>query len=487
MYIKKHTWLILTFVLSGSLISALLVVSIDPKLVAIIVSVYFLSLLTLLVKRWQSLSWHELGLSLYVVLFCFAFTEFARTKLEDIEFPIYFILLPFLTLLFFVRQGRSFNLRNYAAIFQVEVLLFTLLLTFVLISILRSSDTYLSLINVMKLSIFFFNYFLLSCLIDKYRIWQRIVWLYVAFIIVVLLNAVYYFHFEPVHWARLVLDEGRSPNMSGFVAEMAFLILVGLSLTSKYSVKWIVYLIGFIVISYALMLTLSRGTWIALGVALTIFLMLSISQIKWKRLLLLFGLIISTSLVFPLGLPTNVLFRIQSIWDGKVNPQSLLQSSNENRLIILNRYLDETNDQGWFGIGYGLDLDVGYRRIDAHNSYVAIWAWSGVFAFLILLLFLVVHGRGLWLIRERLNQHDLWGNILISSYAAMLVHSFLGPFMFSHAFWFLLAFQSAAINIYLVQVSQEGLELGLHRYRAQESLDSRLDRNITLNSGRSHG
>ena len=196
---------------------------------------------------------------------------------------------------------------------------------------------------------------------------------------------------------------GHSNSLAAFFNYYMFLPF-GFFLMNKSKYKYWLLLIPFLIQFRGIMVTFSRGGYIAFAFGLY--------AISFFRSKVLFGLLlIATALALfnPILLPTGIRYRMsqtivkptsyaQAVSQEKF-PEESLDGSSRSRLEIWKGALKMIKEQPFFGIGYGLFFPliryywVGGFSIDAHNTYLIIAAEMGIPA---LILFLWVIFTVIW-------------------------------------------------------------------------------------------
>ncbi len=180
------------------------------------------------------------------------------------------------------------------------------------------------------------------------------------------------------------------PNSLGHALAIPFLI--GLGLIGLPNSRWVrtVIMFGLTLIALAIVLTISRGTYLALGVALLWWLRRSRQAV---------ALLLVTGLFVTWGLP-YVLQNAQTQIAGRLE---MHDNSVDNRWTTLLNGFSAIDAHPFLGVGFGqfqeLDKAVEVTQQagrSAHNFYVSVAASSGVPALALLLAFAVPPARRLW-------------------------------------------------------------------------------------------
>lgn len=174
-----------------------------------------------------------------------------------------------------------------------------------------------------------------------------------------------------------------NPNILAEYLIMIIPISVGLFWHSKKLLKKLIFLGTSLIMSLALVLTMSRGGWIGFAMSALIFIVL-----VEKRLLLS---LIPISIGGVYLLPESIMNRILSITNFK-------DSSNAYRFKIWEITSQIIRDHKMIGVGFGYlpfkETYVTYIRTmsvsHAHNTYLQILAETGIIGFSVFLAFFVV-------------------------------------------------------------------------------------------------
>lgn len=143
-----------------------------------------------------------------------------------------------------------------------------------------------------------------------------------------------------------------------------------------------------LLITVALLLTLTRSVWLGWGAAVFVLLMLTRTQIRYY--------VPAALLIFVSFLPMTLFSRLTSTWDMKLE-------SNFDRLRMLEAGVEMIKDFPVFGVGPAnvKEMYALYKKHDAprirpahlHNNAVQIWAERGVLGLTAYLLFLALFLR----------------------------------------------------------------------------------------------
>ncbi len=213
----------------------------------------------------------------------------------------------------------------------------------------------------------------------------------------------------------------------GFVTPVALAMAV--TATTQRS-RWIFWPLT-ITLGACLLLTFSRGAWLALLCGLL--LMIVISR-PWKMLLL--ALLIFVMAIFINSSLSARAIPVLSLATG----QPTAGFSERSELMGIGFQLIRENP--FFGKGLGTFMDYSGQRVVnthadyAHNCYLQMWAESGIFSLLAFLLFLgILLGKGLKAFK-RSSDPLLLG--LLGGIFAFLIHSFFDTQFYSVSQSFLL-------------------------------------------------
>lgn len=169
-----------------------------------------------------------------------------------------------------------------------------------------------------------------------------------------------------------------------------------------------------LLITFALLLTMTRSVWIGWGAAVFVMLMLLKTQIRYY--------VPAALLIFVTFLPLPLFSRLTSTWDMKLE-------SNFDRLRMLEAGVEMIKDFPVFGVGpanvkemYSL-----YKKHDAprirpahlHNNVIHIWAERGVLGLTAYLLFLALFIREC--VRGRHGPNRMYADIGIAIAVALTV------------------------------------------------------------------
>jgi O-antigen ligase len=169
-----------------------------------------------------------------------------------------------------------------------------------------------------------------------------------------------------------------------------------------------------LLITLALLLTMTRSVWLGWGVAVLVMLMITKSQIRYY--------VPAALLLFVSFLPLSLFGRLTSTWDMKLE-------SNFDRLRMLEAGVEMIKDFPVAGVGPAnvKEMYALYKKHDAprvrpahlHNNVIQIWAERGVLALAAYLLFLALFIRECALARSGPNR--MYADIGIAIAVALTV------------------------------------------------------------------
>lgn len=167
-------------------------------------------------------------------------------------------------------------------------------------------------------------------------------------------------------------------NPNSFANLLVFFapLMLTMAIYARKSLERLAYLLVFLLCGLALLMTYSRGGWLAL--AFSIFILMLFVCPRWVPLV-----VILCFAAIPL-LPQNILHRLLSIFNGS-------DSSTYTRGYIYSAMLKLIRNHPVFGVGLGADAvrrAVVYEQVyiakanfsHGHNIFMQIWAESGIFA-----------------------------------------------------------------------------------------------------------
>ncbi len=259
-----------------------------------------------------------------------------------------------------------------------------------------------------------FLYFIGLNMVKDERTFKRVLFVMMFATFLVALMAVYdYMRFGD----RGDLESSRiggvfeQPNTLAafFVYNMFFFL--GFFLYYWKKLKYFLLLIPFLACFRGIMVTFSRGAYIAFGFA-SFFVTFFRSKILWFLTLFLLLLIVLN----PMFLPRGIQNRLASTFGGErvisADLEEITDKSANKRILIWKGALEMIKEQPLFGFGYGaFPYIIGkyvpeVQNADAHNTYLIIAAEMGIPAlaiFLIILLMLIKNSW--WLLRRTKDRY----------------------------------------------------------------------------------
>jgi O-antigen ligase len=397
---------------------------------------------------------HEIAIIFSIAFLCLSLTSFEVFRFpinESTDIPTYFLIgLPILLSTFvlqIISKAHGFQSNKFIG-FQLEFLLPIFILSIASLIIGgRGSIEYTKLI---RLAIFIVNYILFALAINTQNLLKKAIWTYVLCSLFLVVLGIYYYYYAPLHWQRLTLSEGRSSNVVAFAINPAILIVFAFVVTANNLsyLKRIVFLTTLIVMLYGLFLTLSRGSWISLGIGILVLSLLSFNSAKRR-------LAVMTISIFFIG----ILFITQSSLEIFSQVANYLQAFQDRLLLFQNPFQDESLNSRlviweayWDAISLSPFWGVTQKVSDIfipHNSFLYFWYEYGLFTVLALIIFLIQHGFQLFSYRRKLiTDEQFWCNVFFAIFVMTVAHSFAGEFMAGYFFWFLLGIQTAGINLW---------------------------------------
>ncbi len=401
--------------------------------------------------RWTGRSLAELVLVVYVIFFALSLSDIGRIQFRGQEAPVYVVLLPVALISLISEKGIAAGgsaRQRVNRVRSVSLIGFLLTLT---ASIFVSGDRPTSTVTTAFLAISLAGYWMLAQVTQR-PLWLKLVAATLAAMFWPLLAGLYRLFFDPTSNYRLSFSRNVDlPNLTAFFLFPALFIFFGVAFPGAFTWKRAAVLGLTGVIAYSLVMTGSRGGWLAAAVGLAAMLLLLGRRLHWRRLLLVGAL---TLLIAPLVVPKAILLRAQSFFQplattltdaGEIIP---VEETDVGRNSIWRDYWQEVVKAPLTGIGVGYYINTieGYRS--AHNSYLSAWAGAGVFCLLFLLAILTHHAFLLWRVRAQAGS-DLEWFILVGVFVATLTHLVFENFVFTHFFWVLFGLQAAGVNVYL--------------------------------------
>ena len=169
---------------------------------------------------------------------------------------------------------------------------------------------------------------------------------------------------------------GQANELGAFLAQYVFVFL-GLALIGREAkIKKLFYFIVIGVGVIAMLLTFSRGAYIAFAVAF-------IAMVFFKSRLLAIPLVLIFYLLGMLFLPATVMERVSMTFEANDDVSAVkLESSAQSRMVIWQGALKMIADNPLFGVGYAafpsVITDYIPERKDAHNMYLLIAGEMGL-------------------------------------------------------------------------------------------------------------
>jgi O-antigen ligase len=410
---------------------------IPPNLFLLILSVIAIILL----QKFLHLSIGGTFRLLFITLIPFSLTDFSRINLAGNDIPIFVVFLPLL-LIDVITQFVRKQIKITIPIIVELLLLFSILVPAAISSAVATPST-ASIISFGKFGISILCFCILVISIASWDEWKKLLWMLLFSSLVVALWALYRYLYDPIHWYRLQMGEDRSINLSAFMLGFPFFISFGYAITKKRLAHTLPYFTFMVILGASIVATYSRGIWISMIICIAVFVLLSWRNIIWYRVIIVL-VFISANIIF-VGVE-KITERLSSLISWQDNFTG--DNSNLVRLNLLQLSWDQIAQAPILGSGFGFQLDdisVGMRN--AHNSYLELWISSGVFAILLFIIFVILHGILLWRYRKNLNQESLLGNILIAYFCGVVFHLIIQSFVTSITFWALLSIQVSAVNL----------------------------------------
>lgn len=265
----------------------------------------------------------------------------------------------------------------------------------------------------------------------------RLLWLMLAIGVVLSINAVgdYRSGNLTVEGYRVA---GSIGGMFGNPNELAINLLISvpiaaaLFLAARSIFGKLIYGACTVLISVAVVLTYSRGAFLALGAAL--------ATLIWKlrrqnRFFVFAAVVIGAAMLLALA-PGGYLPRMLSIFNHSLDPVG----SASQRQNILNRSITVALRNPLFGIGMGNFPIYSIRGLSTHNAYTQVASELGIFALAVYVLFLVSPFKKLRKIERNGpdgSAEDRWFYYLSVGIQASLIGYMVGVFFCSSAYqWY---------------------------------------------------
>lgn len=223
-----------------------------------------------------------------------------------------------------------------------------------------------------------------------------------------------------------------SPNhLAGFLIMIIPLAFVLVSLTQK-SWKRILLLVALVIMLDCVFLTYSRGGWISLGL---VFLVLIIGYLYKKKPLVLANLLVIAVLVIS---TTFVMVRVESMTAKSDSSYSALEvsgavTSAQGRFLLWRGTSQIIKAHPLMGIGVGAFASAypfyqygGLYSKHAHSAYLEIFAEMGIFGFiLILIVFFLIFRKGLKLVKHKEGVYGELAIGLLAGASGFMFHSII--------------------------------------------------------------
>jgi putative inorganic carbon (hco3(-)) transporter len=183
------------------------------------------------------------------------------------------------------------------------------------------------------------------------------------------------------------------PNMLAAFFNYYMFLPFGFFITQANRAKSWLYLIPFAICFRGVMVTFSRGGYLAFALGLY-----AVAFFRSKMLFIVMLFSIGLLIIFPQALPPGIRYRMAQTFEKQVSysqtaeqMEASLESSAGTRIAVWRGALKMIGDNPIFGVGYGLfEYKIPYyweqhKRIDAHNTYLIIAAEMGIPELLIFL------------------------------------------------------------------------------------------------------
>jgi putative inorganic carbon (hco3(-)) transporter len=208
-------------------------------------------------------------------------------------------------------------------------------------------------------------------------------------------------------------------GFAGYLVVVLSLVTASLLADNRHGIKIISLSVFAIFSTAAIMLTFSRGSWVAVSVSFIFLFALARKNIM--RLI-------------PIFLIVVVMFLLPAIYE-RIG-LSFRTGGDNSRFAYWMAALKMINRHPFFGIGLGTFmanfakyLPGGFKESYAHNCYLQIWAETGIFSLVSFILFMIAVIRlG---IKDFIHSRDFLLLGLLSGAIGFLVHSFLDTNMYS--------------------------------------------------------
>lgn len=412
-----------------------------------------LVLVSLVIRVRIGLLFGELPLVVFVALIPLAIMPDARIVAGSLSLPILVVCVPLVAFASWA-GGAKAGAGKPKTHLQNELLPLALLVATWLASSVASPAPVDSFKSAITVTAYLLCYWVVSRSIWRLRALEIAVSTYVwSSFAVVALSLISYFEAGGGKniYMRLVSFDGGHPNHMAIVMEYGVIVTVSWFFTTRSRSRLVQTAVILPVFLIGILLTVSRGAWIAVALGASSSLLLSRSYIRFRR--------VALSLFVVVGLVAALIILVgcrrcrtgESI-DPAILAESNLQRfsrSTTERWVTYRGYLHSWEQHPIVGSGVQDTLtDATLKQAyQPHNSYLAFLVWGGIVGFAGFFWLLVRHGRNLIAVRGILNETDLWGNILVGLFVATLAQMMFETYSFSVLFWALLALQGGATNI----------------------------------------
>jgi O-antigen ligase len=323
-----------------------------------------------------------------------------------------------------------------------------------------------SIVDSLAVMIRFAGYFLMIFVIGRsIRSRNTLTWILVLMVVAGALTGLYglYQYFFAPQTAKIGLYDltddvagriGSTFENPNFYAEyLVLMVPVGLALVlgSRGLLRRSMMLIATLLLFAGLMMTYTRGSWLSAGIGITLMSILTEAWLIWVWI----GLVVIAFVAAP-----GVASRVESILDtsggtagfrrrlwtialGIIAEHQLLGAGIGNYYDVFTEYIFRHPE-----------LSVGWVIYGAHNSYLTIWAETGIFGILSFIAIILVSIKyGLYIARAKSGDKYLsWINSAIFAGVIGFALNSLTSNSFHHPqgavfFWFILGLQVAIDNL----------------------------------------
>jgi len=412
-----------------------------------VIGLIILGLIIFRINHFQTRIFQEIILGLYVLSFSLTRTDIPWITLNDVRVQIHIILLPILIISYLIYNNKHKNVEIYNN--GKRIIPFTILLMLgflatipLFVSHMFAEDKVSSLRSIVEIIIYFVGFYFFARFVDNFNLWKKLLWIYIITSIIVVTVSIFNYFYSPFHY-RLGPSIIPVFNQFAFSLVLAILFLMSVLIVKRHILGLLLSFLAYLILLLGFILIYSRGAWLAAFIGMVVYGILSIRSIKPQRIILL-----GTMLVLVVS--TIIILRPPILWErlevaADANSRRF-EDSSLSRLSVYELGLDLVTVSPIIGIGWGQELVDDLTN--AHNSYIALWVGSGIFSLLIFILFLIVHGRNLWISRRYLNDYYLAGNVLFSAFIATILFMLFQNTFFDSFFWAFLGLQAAAVNVY---------------------------------------